>query len=120
MENPAERIEQFLSENPANIITVTQGTARLAKQAAPKYGLTLQDIHTLYGSVSDFLKTLHNIERIEVLPYHALGVYKWDELGIPYTLRDAEPPTQERVDNAQRILNEALNPSPSRAEENPK
>ena len=56
MENPAERIEQFLSENPANIITVTQGTARLAKQVSPKYGFTLQDIHTLYGSVSDFLK----------------------------------------------------------------
>ena len=58
MENPAERIEQFLSENPANIITVTQGTARLAKQVAPKYGFSLQDIHTLYGSVSDFLKAL--------------------------------------------------------------
>lgn len=58
METPAERIEQFLSENPANIITVTQGTARLAKQASPKYGFTLQDIHTLYGSVSDFLKAL--------------------------------------------------------------
>ena len=58
MENPAERIEQFLSENPANIITVTQGTARLAKQASPKYGFTLQDIYTLYGSVSDFLKAL--------------------------------------------------------------
>ena len=58
MENPAERIEQFLSENPANIITVTHGTARLAKQASPKYGFTLQDIHTLYGSVSDFLKAL--------------------------------------------------------------
>ena len=58
MENPAERIEQFLKENPANIITVTQGTARLAKQASPKYGFTLQDIHTLYGSVSDFLKAL--------------------------------------------------------------
>ena len=58
MENPAERIEQFLSENPANIITVTQGTSRLAKQASPKYGFTLQDIYTLYGTVSDFLKIL--------------------------------------------------------------
>ena len=58
MENPAERIKQFLSENPANIITVTQGTDRLAKQVSPKYGFTLQDIHTLYGSVSDFLKAL--------------------------------------------------------------
>jgi hypothetical protein len=58
METPAERIEQFLSENPANIITVTQGTARLAKKVAPKYGFSLQDIHTLYGSVDDFLNFL--------------------------------------------------------------
>ena len=58
METPAERIEQFLSENPANIITVTQGTARLAKEVAPKYGFSLQDIHTLYGSVDDFLSSL--------------------------------------------------------------
>ena len=58
METPAERIEQFLSENPANIITVTQGTARLAKEVAPKYGFSLQDIHTLYGSVDDFLNFL--------------------------------------------------------------
>ena len=58
METPAERIEQFLSENPANIITVTQGTARLAKEVAPKYGFSLQDIHTLYGSVRDFLNFL--------------------------------------------------------------
>ena len=58
MENPAERIEQFLSENPANIITVTQGTARLAKQVSPKYGFTLQYIHTLSGSVSVFLTAL--------------------------------------------------------------
>ena len=58
METPAERIKQFLSENPANIITVTQGTARLAKEVAPKYGFSLQDIHTLYGSVDDFLNFL--------------------------------------------------------------
>lgn len=58
METPAERIEQFLSENSANIITVTQGTARLAKEVAPKYGFSLQDIHTLYGSVDDFLNFL--------------------------------------------------------------
>lgn len=58
METLTERIEQFLSENPANIITVTQGTARLAKEVAPKYGFSLQDIHTLYGSVDDFLNFL--------------------------------------------------------------
>jgi len=51
-----------------------------------------------------FLVTLRNIERIEVLPYHAMGVYKWEKLGIHYTLGGVDSPTQERVRNAERIL----------------
>ena len=51
-----------------------------------------------------FLKTLRNIRRIEVLPYHSMGMYKWEALGIPYTLKDIDAPTKERVRNAERIL----------------
>ncbi len=56
----------------------------------------------------DFLKTLRNIRRIEVLPYHALGVHKWQKLGIRYTLNEIEAPSKARIENAERILNEAL------------
>lgn len=52
----------------------------------------------------DFLDTLDTVERVEVLPYHTLGVFKWKELGIPYTLEDVSPPSPERVANARRIL----------------
>jgi len=51
-----------------------------------------------------FLDTLTNIQRVEVLPYHSMGEPKWDRLGIPYTLRGTVPPTQERIDNAKRLL----------------
>lgn len=51
-----------------------------------------------------FLDGLRNVERVDVLPYHTMGVYKWQELGIPYQLEGIDPPTQERVDNAVRIL----------------
>lgn len=44
------------------------------------------------------------VRRVEVLPYHTLGVFKWEELGIPYTLGDIEPPTPERTARAQAIL----------------
>ena len=44
------------------------------------------------------------IERIEVLPYHSLGAYKWEQLNIPYTLGGVQPPSHERVINAERIL----------------
>ena len=34
----------------------------------------------------EFIDTLKTVERVEVLPYHTLGVFKWKELGIPYQL----------------------------------
>ena len=52
----------------------------------------------------DFIKTLDNVEKVEVLPYHTLGEYKWKELGYDYPLAGVEPPTKERVENANRIL----------------
>lgn len=51
-----------------------------------------------------FIADLSNVRRVEVLPYHTLGIYKWDELGIPYTLRDVEPPSPESTAHAQAIL----------------
>ena len=52
----------------------------------------------------DFLATLTNIERIDVLPYHTMGIYKYEKLGIPYPLQGVEPPTSERIANANAIL----------------
>ena len=54
--------------------------------------------------LADFIHTLKNVERVEVLPYHTLGIFKWEKLGIPYPLEGVKPPTQERIDNARRIL----------------
>ena len=54
--------------------------------------------------LADFIHTLKNVERVEVLPYHTLGVFKWKNLGIPYPLEGIEPPSWERVANAERIL----------------
>uniref|UniRef100_I5AUB8 Pyruvate formate-lyase-activating enzyme n=1 Tax=Eubacterium cellulosolvens (strain ATCC 43171 / JCM 9499 / 6) TaxID=633697 RepID=I5AUB8_EUBC6 len=51
-----------------------------------------------------FIETLHNVQRIEVLPYHSLGEFKWEELGVPYTLGGVNPPDADRVKNAVEIL----------------
>ena len=55
----------------------------------------------------DFIETLDNVEKVEVLPYHTLGEYKWKELGYDYPLAGIDPPTKERVENANRILETA-------------
>ena len=51
-----------------------------------------------------FLDTLSNVEKVEVLPYHTMGVQKYHKLGIPYSLEGVQPPAKERVENAKRIL----------------
>lgn len=56
--------------------------------------------------LADFLKTLHHIERIDILPYHTLGVSKYEKLGIDYPLKDVPQPTPERVAHANRIMAE--------------
>src|SRR5699024_1061302 len=56
-------------------------------------------------ALSEFIQSLGSaVENVEVLPYHKLGVYKYEELGIPYRLAGIDTPTTARVENANRIL----------------
>ena len=52
----------------------------------------------------EFIDTLSSVERVEVLPYHTLGVPKYQELGITYRLEGVQSPSPERIENAKRIL----------------
>lgn len=65
---------------------------------------TITDDDALLQRLRQFLDTLSNVERVEVLPYHTLGTFKWQQLGIPYTLEDVQPPTAERVRQAEETL----------------
>ena len=53
-----------------------------------------------------FIDTLSNVEKVEVLPYHTLGVVKYEKLGIEYPLAGVEAPKKERVAYAKKILTE--------------
>ena len=52
------------------------------------------------GKIAAFAASLGNVERIDVLPFHQMGRYKWRSLGIPYRLQDVEPPSLEAVERA--------------------
>ncbi len=51
-----------------------------------------------------FIKTLNNVDKVEILPYHTMGKFKWDEMGLKYPLEGIEPPTDDRVQNAKNLL----------------
>jgi pyruvate formate lyase activating enzyme len=51
-----------------------------------------------------YVKTLKNVQKFEVLPYHTMGEFKWRELGWDYPLEGVKPPVADRVDNAKALL----------------
>lgn len=51
-----------------------------------------------------FIDTLNNVEKIEVLPYHTMGLPKYNQLGIAYPLKDTKAPSKESVAKAKEIL----------------
>jgi Pyruvate-formate lyase-activating enzyme len=50
--------------------------------------------------VAGFASELGNVERVDVLPFHQLGRFKWEKLGMEYALRDIEPPSQAATEAA--------------------
>jgi pyruvate formate lyase activating enzyme len=85
---------------------------RLAERRRPMWirfvlvpGLT-DDLDDL-AKTAEFAAGLGNVERVEVLPFHQLGRFKWERLGLDYTLRDVAAPTPELTEQALSVLRKA-------------
>jgi pyruvate formate lyase activating enzyme len=50
--------------------------------------------------MAEFAASLGNVERVDVLPFHQMGRFKWEKLGMDYKMRDAQPPSRETMDMA--------------------
>lgn len=54
--------------------------------------------------LAKFLSTLQNVERIDILPFHKMGEYKWEQLGYKYELADTVEPNKDEVTRAKAIF----------------
>lgn len=59
-------------------------------------------------ALGHFLKTLSNVEKLEVLPYHSMGKVKYDSLGMDYVLKDTPQLTKEEGKQAEQIIRHAM------------
>ena len=66
-------------------------------------GITLQE--ESLKAVGEFLSTLHNVEKLEVLRYHALGKVKYEKLDMDYRLKDTPQLTKEEAAWAEEVIN---------------
>ena len=54
--------------------------------------------------LKSFIDKLNSVKKVELLPYHNMGEYKWKKLGLNYDFKDVKVPTAEEVKNAKEIL----------------
>lgn len=92
-----------------NILDMAEYLSEIGKPVWIRHVLVPErsDYDEYLERLNRFIKTLNNVEKVEILPYHTLGEYKWKELGYDYPLAGIEPPAKERVENANRILGTA-------------
>lgn len=76
---------------------------RLAQRRKPiwlRYVLvpSLTDNENDIAQLAKFAAELGNVERVDVLPFHQMGRFKWEKLGLDYKLKDVQPPAPELVE----------------------
>ena len=103
--DPAAHKELTGADN-TNVLDCAKFLSEIGKDVWIRHVL-VPDINTDEPSLTKlgaFIKTLTNVKKVEVLPYHSLGVPKWKALGLPYALEGAEPPTDEQLAKARALL----------------
>ena len=54
--------------------------------------------------LKDFINSLKTVQKVELLPYHNLGEYKWEKLKTDYELKDVRPANEDDIKRAKNIL----------------
>ncbi|WP_298646412.1 pyruvate formate-lyase-activating protein [uncultured Proteiniphilum sp.] len=65
------------------------------------------DDDLLLEKTADYLAPYRCIEKVELLPYHNMGVRKYEQLGMEYRLENTPPLSKERLENARNIFRNA-------------
>ena len=103
--DPAAHRELTGADN-ANVLDCASFLSEIGKPVWIRHVL-VPGINTNEASLTKlgaFIRTLTNVKKVEVLPYHSLGVPKWKSLGLPYTFENIMSPTAEQRALAESIL----------------
>lgn len=68
------------------------------------YVPNLTDNEEDIDALAQYLTTLKNVQRIDILPFHKMGEYKWEQMGYEYTLADTVEPSVEDTEKARAIF----------------
>lgn len=90
----------------ANILSCLRHLSDIKKPVWIRYVLVpgITDDENDLRKTREFIDSLENVERVDVLPYHSLGVHKYKSLGIEYPLEGVRPPSSKDIKRAISVL----------------
>lgn len=102
-----ERVTGVRNNQP--VMDFGERLARLRRPIWLRFVLVpgLTDVPDEMQRLAAYAAGLGVVERVEVLPFHQLGAYKWQKLGLDYTLEGVEPPSRDQVDAAVSLFRAA-------------
>ena len=68
----------------------------------------INDTKEYVSELINFIKPLKNVEKIEFLPYHTLGVHKYEDLKLNYSLKDVPDMDKDKCKELENMLKEGL------------
>ena len=103
--SPARHLE-VTGQPLGPVLAFARRLAALGRPAWVRYVLVpgQTDDPAEIGAVAEVVAGLPNVARVEVLPFHQMGAFKWERLGLRYPLRDCPPATPEQVARAVAIF----------------
>lgn len=107
--NPT-RHKNITGKSNENIIEMFNYLNEIKQPIWVRYVLVpgLSDDENDLQKTKKFISSLSNVKKIDVLPYHNLGIQKWNKLGLPYSLEGVNPPSKEQTKCVQDLFNKAL------------
>ncbi len=102
-ENCVKSICKLNIENTLNILNYCEKNSKpvwVRHVLLPGYTLK----HKLLRDLAKFIKKFKCVERVELLPFHKLGEYKWHELRLGYTLENVREPTNKELEECVEIF----------------
>ena len=104
----AKRHEQLTGKNNGPTLDFARRLAARRRPIWVRFVLVpgLTDDQENVARIAEFAAGLGVVERIDVLPFHQMGRFKWEKLGIDYTLDDVVPPSRELVEATCQVFRE--------------
>jgi len=103
-----ELCRKITGESNKNALAILDFREKISKPVWIRHvmvpGVTLKE--ELLIDLADYLKKYTCVERVELLPFHKMGEYKWEQMNRDYTLKDTAVPTNKEIQMAYRIFKE--------------